>query len=233
MEVAMFRRDDETFERERQKYASASRIMKDKVVIKEGKEGMRARALRMQGESYVNLKTANEEMINTWNLNTVPADAFHKVTEDEIKDQMRESQRQLSMDLDNLKKDRKSIIREMIIKISLAFVFILLCYGLTAGILKLDELVVLNFSNIYIVYGGYALIHAGLPILIFRLLRVAEGITMEHYIRIWHQLIFMGASLVAGLLMLKYMGATIIGIVVWGICQLAVILLTLFPKYQD
>lgn len=233
MEFAEFRRDDEVFERERKKYSSASCIMKNKVVIKEGKEGMRARTLRTQGEAYVTYKTANEEMIDNWNLSQAPEDAFHKVTEDETKEQMTASQSRLSIDLENLKKDKKTALTVRIINLVLTLLFIGACYGITAGILKLDEVVILNFDNIYIIYGGYFLFHAGIPVLVFRLLRIAESASMEHYIRIWHQIVYIGASLVASLLMFNYMAASTIGLVVLGVCQMAVILLTFFPNYQD
>lgn len=232
MEFADFRRDDETFEKERKKYASKSQIMKDKVVIKEGKEGVRAKSLRLQGEDYVNYKRANDEMIDTWSLITVPKDAVHKVTEEEIVEQMSQSEKQLSIDLDNLRTDRKNSLKKMITNIVISFVFIVICIGLTIGILKLDEVVAINFENIYIVYGGYLLVHGGIPVLVFRLLRLAEGASMEHYIRAWHQIAYIGASLVASLLLFNYMTASIIGLVVWGISQLVVILLTILPKYE-
>lgn len=223
--------DNEEFQRERKKYASASQIMKNKVVIKEGSQGTRARHLRTHGEELSAYKKENEEMVDEWDKINIPNEAFHKVDNETYQKQTEKSEGELKTDLENLKKDHKTAIKTMAVNIIVTALFILLTFGLCVGILKLDELVFINFDQIYIVYAGYFLINAGLPILVFRILRILEKAALDKYIRIWHQIFYIIASLAVSFLMIGYMSSAI-GLAVAGVSLLAVILLTFFPKYE-
>lgn len=228
-----FQKDDKTFEEERKKYSSSSNIMSNKIVIKEGKEGIRAKKLRLQGQDLEKYRDDNEGMVENWKALSVPKEAFHRVSSEESSEKIQQSQKDMARDLDMIRAERREALKSMVINIVITLVFIILCFAQVIGILKLDEIVFLNIDNEYAVYGLYALIHAGIPILVFRLTRVAEQALGEHYIRIWHQIFFMAASLTAALLMFGNMMSSTIGMAVAGVCQILVILLTLFPKYSD
>lgn len=206
--------------------------MEGKITLTEGKKVEKLLQLKQERAQLEADAKENEAFLTAWGQQKESAGLFHKIRSvDSIKKVDMEN-RSLKHEMESEKLKNAGYSKEFIRNLCFTLLFFAACVGVIIGVLALDRLVIVHLENEYLLYGLYLLIHIGVYLLVFRIFRLAESAMGDRYIRIFHQLGYIGSAMVAHFLMLTWF-SSLTGLIVAGVGLLFNILFTFVPGYKN
>lgn len=206
--------------------------MEGKITLTEGKKVEKLLQLKQEKIQLESDVKENEAFLEAWVQQKEATGLFRKVRSVDSIKKIDMENRSLKHDMENQKLKNAGYSKEFIRNLCFTLLFYAACVGIIIGILALDRLVIAYFENEYLLYGLYLLIHIGVYLLVFRIFRMVESAMGDRYIRIFHQLGYIGSAMIAHFLMLTWF-SSLTGLIVTGVGLLFNILFTFVPGYKN